>query len=155
MTIDDLDTPSLVLDLDLMQVNIVRMATVAREAGVAVRPHAKTHKMPEVGKLQLAAGSPGLTVAKLGEAEVFADSGIDDLFIAYPLWSEAKWERLCRLAQRARVRVAAGADLPIGSRLQIIPNHVCVTINLHDQVNTVREGRLEGVWQVAGRGRVQ
>jgi D-serine deaminase-like pyridoxal phosphate-dependent protein len=107
MTVDDLDTPSLILDLDRMQENIDRMAAVARDAGVAVRPHAKTHKIPQIGHLQVAAGSPGLTVAKLGEAEVFADGGIEDLFIAYPLWGQAKWDRLCRLAERAQVRVAA------------------------------------------------
>src|SRR5947209_2757498 len=107
MTIDDLDTPSLIVDLDRLERNIARMAAIARDGGVDLRPHAKTHKIPQIGHLQLAAGSPGLTVAKLGEAEVFADGGITDLFIAYPLWGELKWERLCRLAERAQVRVAA------------------------------------------------
>jgi D-serine deaminase-like pyridoxal phosphate-dependent protein len=106
----DLDTPSLVVDLDRMERNIARMAAIAHAAGVALRPHAKTHKTPQIGHRQRAAGSPGLTVAKLGEAEVFIDGGIDDLFIAYPLWGEPKWERLCRLAQRATVRVAADSD---------------------------------------------
>jgi len=107
MILDELDTPSVVVDLDLMERNIVRMAAIACDAGVHLRPHAKTHKIPRIGHLQLGAGSPGLTVAKLGEAEVFVDGGIPDLFIAYPLWGEAKWERLCRLAARADLRVAA------------------------------------------------
>jgi len=107
MTIDDLDTPSLVVDLDRMERNITRMAAIAHEAGVDLRPHAKTHKVPQIGLRQIAAGSPGLTVAKLGEAEAMVDGGIDDVFIAYPLWGNTKWERLCRLAGRARVRVAA------------------------------------------------
>ncbi len=107
MMLGDLETPSLVVDLGRMERNIARMAAIADAAGVALRPHAKTHKTPQIGRLQIAAGSPGLTVAKLGEAEVFADAGIDDLFVAYPLWGESKWERLCRLATRARVRVAA------------------------------------------------
>lgn len=107
MTIYDLDTPSLTVDLDRMQQNIERMASIAKAAGVDVRPHAKTHKTPQIAMRQLAAGSPGLTVAKVGEAEVFVDAGIEDFFIAYPLWGPLKWERLSKLAQRARVRVAA------------------------------------------------
>lgn len=102
-----LDTPCLLVDLDKMQANIEHMAAIAGQYGVQVRPHAKTHKTPQVGRLQLAAGSPGLTVAKLGEAEVFADAGITDLFIAFPQWGESKWERLCALARRADLRVAA------------------------------------------------
>src|SRR5579862_2633248 len=107
MTIYDLDTPSLTVDLDRMQQNIERMASIAKTAGVDLRPHAKTHKALQIAKRQIAAGSPGLTVAKVGEAEVFADAGIEDFFIAYPLWGQLKWERLCKLAQRAHVRVAA------------------------------------------------
>ncbi len=107
MTVDELDTPFLTIDLDRLEANIARMAAIAAANGVALRPHAKTHKLPPIAHKQLAAGSPGLTVAKLGEAEVFNEHGIEDFFIAYPLWGEAKWERLCRLAERARVRVAA------------------------------------------------
>ncbi|HXT36609.1 MAG TPA: alanine racemase [Chloroflexota bacterium] len=107
MIVAELDTPFLLIDLDRLEANITRMAAIARANGVALRPHAKTHKLPPIAHKQLAAGSPGLTVAKLGEAEVFADHGIEDFFIAYPLWGETKWERLCRLAERARVRVAA------------------------------------------------
>ncbi len=107
MNIADLDTPSLLVDLDRLEENIRRMAGIAGTASVQLRPHAKTHKLPEIGRMQIAAGSPGLTVAKLGEAEMFADHGIEDLYVAYPLWGEQKWERLCRLAARTTVRVAA------------------------------------------------
>ena len=102
-----LDTPCLVLDLDVLDANIARMAGLARDAGVALRPHAKTHKLVEVARRQLNAGASGLTVAKLGEAELLAAHGIDDLLIAYPVWGAAKWERLARLAQSATIRVAA------------------------------------------------
>ncbi len=109
----ELDTPCLLLDVDRLERNVERMAQLARAAGVKLRPHAKTHKLIEVAERQLAAGAAGLTVAKLGEAELFAgaprpaDNGVPDLLIAFPLWGPAKWERLCRLAARARVRVAA------------------------------------------------
>jgi D-serine deaminase-like pyridoxal phosphate-dependent protein len=104
---DELDTPCLTLELSLLEHNIERMASLARGAGVALRPHAKTHKLVEVAERQLAAGSDGLTVAKLGEAEVFAEHGIGNLLVAYPLWGEQKWRRLCALAEQAEVRVAA------------------------------------------------
>jgi D-serine deaminase-like pyridoxal phosphate-dependent protein len=107
---DELETPCLVVDVERLERNIARMAALAAEAGVRLRPHAKTHKLVEVAQRQLAAGAAGLTVAKLGEAELFADHGVGDLFIAYPLWGAQKWERLCRLAERAEVRVGADSD---------------------------------------------
>jgi D-serine deaminase-like pyridoxal phosphate-dependent protein len=103
----DLETPQLVVDVDRLDGNVRRMAEAVAAAGVDLRPHAKTHKLIEVARRQLAAGARGLTVAKLGEAEVFAAHGVDDLFVAYPLWGPAKWERLCALAERVEVRVAA------------------------------------------------
>ena len=77
-----LDTPSLLIDMDLVQSNITAMQKKADKYGVALRPHTKTHKMPELAKLQLAAGASGITVAKVGEAEVMAATGISDIFIA-------------------------------------------------------------------------
>ncbi len=103
----ELDTPSLLLDLDKLDANIARMADLVAAAGVALRPHAKTHKLAHVAARQIAAGSQGLTVAKLGEAEMLVGHGIDDILIAYPLWGAGKWERLCRLSESAEIRVAA------------------------------------------------
>jgi D-serine deaminase-like pyridoxal phosphate-dependent protein len=101
-----IDTPALLIDPQRLRANVEAMAAAAREGGVALRPHAKTHKMVEVAALQLEAGAAGLTVAKLGEAEVFVDGGCTDVLIAYPLVGEAKLERLAALARRARVAVA-------------------------------------------------
>jgi len=99
-------TPALVVSLPRLERNIGRMAEAARAGGFALRPHAKTHKCPQVAERQLAAGAVGLTVATIGEAEVFAAAGMPDLFIAYPLWlDEGKRRRLTRLAERARVSV--------------------------------------------------
>ncbi len=100
----DLDTPSLLIDLDTMERNIGEMSGVARAAGVKLRPHAKTHKSPEIARMQLDAGAAGITVAKLGEAEVMIDAGIDDVLVAYPIVGEAKLARLRALLERARVR---------------------------------------------------
>jgi D-serine deaminase-like pyridoxal phosphate-dependent protein len=101
-----IDTPALLIDAGRLRANVEKMAAAAREGGVALRPHAKTHKMVEVAALQLQAGAAGLTVAKLGEAEVFVDGGCDDVLIAYPLIGDAKLERLAALARKARVAVA-------------------------------------------------
>jgi len=109
-----IDTPALVVDLDRMDAAIVRMADAMSERAVALRPHAKTHKSIEVGRRQVGAGAAGLTVGTVGEAEVFADGGLDDLFIAYPMVPAGpKAERLREVARRARLRV--GIDSVVGA----------------------------------------
>ena len=93
------DTPFLAVDEALLDANLTGMAAHAAHLGVALRPHAKTHKTPEIAKRQITHGAVGLTVATVGEAEVFADAGIGDLFIAYPIWAAgARADRLRTLA---------------------------------------------------------
>jgi len=109
-----IDTPALVVDLDRMDAAIARMADAMSERAVALRPHAKTHKSIEVGRRQVGAGAAGLTVGTVGEAEVFVDGGLDDLFIAYPMVPAGpKAERLREVARRARLRV--GIDSVVGA----------------------------------------
>ena len=108
-TPDDLDTPALLFDLDVVERNIAEMAAVAQEAGVRLRPHTKTHKSPELARMQVDAGAAGITVAKLGEAEVMADAGIDDILVAYPLVGERTLRRLRALLERASVIVSLDA----------------------------------------------
>jgi len=98
----DLDTPALYVDLDVLEHNIVRMQEQCRAWGVALRPHVKTHKIPEIAQRQLDAGAIGITVAKLGEAEVLPG---DDVLVAYPL-VKAKLPRLRDLAKMRSVKVA-------------------------------------------------
>ena len=106
MNVYDLETPALVIDLDRVESNIATMASLARDAGVRLRPHTKTHKMPEIARLQVEAGASGITCAKLGEAEVMAAAGFDDILLAYPLYGREKLARLARLRERARVQVS-------------------------------------------------
>jgi D-serine deaminase-like pyridoxal phosphate-dependent protein len=102
-------TPALVVDVESCERNIAAMARRTTAAGVSLRPHAKTHKCPAVAGRQLDAGAVGLAVATLGEAEVFADHGVTDLFVAYPLWAvDDVAARVAALA--GRVRLAVGAD---------------------------------------------
>ncbi len=108
--VDVLDTPALVLDLRVVEGNIARMVEIAQAAGARLRPHIKTHRMLAVARLQIAAGAQGICCAKTGEAEVFADGGIDDIFIANQVVGAAKMRRLRALAER--VRLAVGVDHP-------------------------------------------
>ena len=106
-SIHDLDTPALLVDADKLERNIQYAAEIARAGGKRFRPHTKTHKTAEIARMQLAAGATGLTVAKLGEAEVFADAGMDDFFIANEIVGRIKLERLAELAKRCQLRVGA------------------------------------------------
>ncbi len=114
-TIHDLETPAVLIDLDRLEGNIARMAARAREGGVALRPHAKTHKVPEIGWMQMRAGAAGLSLAKTSEAEVFARHGFPDLFVAYPVVSPSKADRLVVLSRR--VRLSVGVDSVAGAEV--------------------------------------
>jgi D-serine deaminase-like pyridoxal phosphate-dependent protein len=110
-----IDTPALIVDLDRMDRAIDRMARAMSERGIALRPHAKTHKSLAVARHQIDAGAAGLTVGTIGEAEVFADGGFDDLFLAYPLVPTGpKAARLRAVATRTRIRI--GVDSETGAR---------------------------------------
>src|SRR5262245_33751447 len=112
----DLLTPCLVVDRDMLDSNLVAMAHRARDLGVALRPHAKTHKCLQIARRQMALGAVGLTVATVGEAEAFADAGFTDLFIAYPLWAEGmRATRLRSLAERVALRI--GVDSREGAEI--------------------------------------
>jgi D-serine deaminase-like pyridoxal phosphate-dependent protein len=97
-----LSTPALVIDLGVMEANIARMAAHARDSGVALRPHAKTHKCSEIARQQIAAGALGICTAKLGEAEALADAGIDSILITSPVVAERGIARLVGLNARMR-----------------------------------------------------
>ncbi|HTO87312.1 MAG TPA: alanine racemase [Thermoanaerobaculia bacterium] len=112
--IEDLSTPAVLIDLDVLERNISRMAARSREANVKLRPHAKTHKVVEIARMQISAGAAGLSLAKVGEAEVFAEAGFDDIFLAYPTVGADRARRLVALSDR--VRLAVGADSLEGAR---------------------------------------
>ena len=94
MRLDELPTPALVVDLDRLQGNVDSMQAMADEAGVGLRPHAKTHKSPHIAQMQSEAGAIGLTVATVDEAEAFASSGFGDLLLATPITSRVALHRL-------------------------------------------------------------
>lgn len=100
-------TPAVVVDLDRVERNIARVQAICEDAGVAMRPHVKTHKSPVLARMQRDAGARGITCQKLGEAEVMADGGLDDILISYNLYGAHKMGRLAALLRRANVTVAA------------------------------------------------
>lgn len=107
----EIGTPCAVIDLDRVERNIARFQECCREAGIAARPHVKTHKSPVIARMQEAAGARGITCQKLGEAEIFAAAGFRDILISYNILGEEKVGRLARLAGRAEPIVAA--DNPV------------------------------------------
>jgi D-serine deaminase-like pyridoxal phosphate-dependent protein len=110
MRYDELSTPALTIDLDTLEGNLDRMASSCRKQEVGLRPHVKTHKTPEVAHMQLDRGALGLTVAKVGEAEVMAEAGLDDILIAYPILGAEKLRRLVTLARWRRITVALDSE---------------------------------------------
>ncbi len=106
MHVSEIDTPALIVDLDIMERNLARVAAYSREHGLRLRPHTKTHKSVRLARRQLASGASGLTVAKVSEAEIMAGAEPADLLIAYPILGAAKFARLIEVARRTTVIVA-------------------------------------------------
>ncbi|SEC61890.1 alanine racemase [Paenibacillus sp. GP183] len=126
----DLETPCLIIDTEKVKHNIKSMAEVISHHKVNLRPHAKTHKLPYIAHLQLQEGAVGITVAKVSEAEVMAQHGITNIFIAYPLVTPSKIERAIRLSER--IELIIGVDSLEGAL------RVEATAAKHDHVLQVR-----------------
>src|ERR1044072_7129523 len=106
MHISELETPAVVVDLDVMDQNLARMAAYCREHKLLLRPHTKSHKIPELAQRQIASGATGITAGTRGEAEVMLNAGITDFLVAYPIVGEEKTPRLAQLAEQATISVA-------------------------------------------------
>ena len=98
MNIGDIQTPAVLIETETLHRNLRRLADYCKEHDLALRPHTKTHKIPEIAKLQVKYGASGITVAKLAEAEVMANAGISDINVVYPLWGDSKWRRKKKIA---------------------------------------------------------
>ena len=106
----ELDTPCLIIDLEVLEKNIKRMGDYCKEHNLNLRPHIKTHKIPAIAKMQVESGAVGITSAKVSEAEIMADAGIKDIMIAYPVYGKQKLERLMKIAEKAEVSVAVDSE---------------------------------------------
>ena len=113
MHITDLETPVPVVDIDRIEANIARLQVYLDKHKIANRPHIKTHKIPEIARMQVDAGAIGITCQKVNEAEVMADAGFTDIFIPYNIIGESKLNRLMALAKRVTVSVTADSAYTI------------------------------------------
>jgi D-serine deaminase-like pyridoxal phosphate-dependent protein len=111
----DFGTPAVVIDLDRVEANIARVQALCEKVGIANRPHIKTHKIPALAKMQVEAGAKGITCQKLGEAEIMADAGIDDILVSYNLIGEMRAARLGHLAKHCNITVAADNPVTLAS----------------------------------------
>src|SRR3954463_8997484 len=105
MNIAELDPPALLIYLHIMGRNLGEMADYGRAHGLRLRPPTKTHKIPALGQRQIALGAVGLTVAKVGEAELMLKAAPTDLLVAYPVIGERKLDRLMKISATAQVTV--------------------------------------------------
>ena len=110
----NVETPCIVIDYDVMCNNIERFSQMAKQNNCKLRPHVKTHKIPEIAQMQIEAGAQGITVAKISEAEIMAHGGIDDIFIAYPIIGDRKTKRILELD--ANIRLIVGIDSMEGAK---------------------------------------
>lgn len=140
-----IDTPAMLVDEQLMEQNISEMQALANSLGAKLRPHIKTHKTPQVALRQIAAGARGITCAKLGEAEVMADGGIEDILMAYPVVTDLKIKRLLALMERVRMIVALDSLEAAESLSAAMASHER-TLEVYVEVNTGqnRAGQLAG-----------
>ncbi|MGH8619612.1 MAG: alanine racemase, partial [Burkholderiales bacterium] len=135
MALEAVDTPCLLLDLDAFERNLDRLAESLRGRSIRVRPHAKSHKCPEIALRQIARGAVGVCCQKVSEAEALVDGGVNDILIANEVVGAAKLRRLAALAKRARVAVCADhpdnvAALDAAARAAGVKLDVLVEINV-------------------------
>jgi D-serine deaminase-like pyridoxal phosphate-dependent protein len=132
---EDIDTPALLLDLDVLDRNIARMAALVANTGIKLRPHVKTHKSPLIAHSQMAAGAVGVCCAKVSEAEVMVAGGIPDVLVTTPVVAPDKIRRLMSLAQQATVGVVADdlrnvRLLSEAAKVEKVTLHLLVEINV-------------------------
>ena len=130
------DTPLLIVSEEILHRNIAEMAAFAKSVGVGLRPHIKTHKTPQIARLQIAAGAIGITCAKVGEAEVMVkEAGVEDVLIAYPTIGEPKYRRIVELMERARIVVAVDS-LDAAKAISAAMSRHDRSLDLYIEINT-------------------
>src|SRR2546421_12208102 len=135
IALDEVDTPALVLDLDALERNLLRMADAVRGSGVRLRPHAKSHKCAQIARAQIAAGAIGVCCQKVSEAEALVAGGVADVLVTNEIVGPQKIARLARLVREAKVAVLADdagnvADLDAAARAEGVRLDVLVEVNV-------------------------
>ena len=136
-----IQTPALVIDVPVMEENIREYQAAVSKSGCKLRPHIKTHKIPRIAKMQIAAGAQGIMCAKLSEAEVMADAGIDDIFICYPIIGTEKLERLGALNKRLKRLIVEVESIEGGEGLSAYAQETHQNFQVICEIDSVRMNR--------------
>ncbi len=148
--LEQLETPCIVINMEKTKENIWKMQREADEYGCKLRPHIKTHKMPLFAKMQMEAGAAGITCAKISEAEVMAEGGADDIFLAYPQVGKMKIKRAIALAQKVKRLILAVDSLECALPLNEAAKEagICVEVRMEVDTGAKRTGvaREKAVW---------
>src|SRR5262245_7939328 len=123
MRVDDLETPSVLIDLEKMETNIARMQKRCDDLGLKFRPHIKTHKIPDIAKMQMDAGAAGIACQKVSEAEDLAEAGLNDIQIPYNIVGAKKANRLADLALYNRMTVSADSEYVVNGLAEAAEAH--------------------------------
>jgi len=139
-TIAELDTPCVLIDVDKVEANLKRAQDHANANGYALRPHTKTHKLPFFARRQVELGARGITVQKLGEAEVMADAGLTDIFLPYNIIGERKLARLKALNERVTLAVTADSPDTVAGYARTFSSGKPLTVLVECDTGTMRCG---------------
>lgn len=131
-----LETPCVIVDVDTARSNVEEMQRTVDAAGCELRPHIKTHKMPFFAHMQLQAGARGITCAKISEAEVMADSGVEDIFVAYPMVGSVRIGRAVALSRRVRRLILSVDSLPGALALDMAARAANIVLEVRLEVDT-------------------
>ena len=134
--LEQLETPCIVINMEKTKENIWKMQREADEYGCKLRPHIKTHKMPLFAKMQMEAGAAGITCAKISEAEVMAEGGADDIFLAYPQVGKMKIKRAIALAQKVKRLILAVDSLECALPLNEAAKEAGICVEVRMEVDT-------------------
>lgn len=155
--LEELETPCIVIDMKKTEENVLRMQAEADAFHCKLRPHIKTHKMPLFAEMQLAHGACGITCAKVSEAEVMADSGVDDIFIAYPMVGNFRVRRVMELAKRVKRLILAADSMESAIPLNEAAKSEGIILEIRMEVDTgakrtgvLREHAVELAKQLSG-----
>lgn len=137
----EIDTPALLIDQEIMIKNIKDMQKKADRLGLNLRPHTKTHKMPELAKLQIQEGAGGIAVAKVGEAEVMASEGVNDIFIANEIVGESKIKRIRKLKEKNNISLGVDNPYQVKQLEEVFKEqNMIIDVLIEIEVGEVRSG---------------
>ena len=143
-TFKQIDTPAILIEESIMMKNIRYMQDKANQFKVKLRPHIKTHRMPELAKLQMKEGAYGITVAKVGEAEIMAQQGLDNIFIANEIVGISKINRIKELNRKINIRLGVDNEYQVNQLEEVFQKEAKkIEVLIEYEVGENRSGIIE------------